>query len=123
MNFFQFTLYEINVTTQNQQNEMTLEEICNKLQRPINDIIERECNKKVCGLEERLKALNQKQKIEALDNARIETGDELEAMVRQYFKIYDVVEEWQDSKNFMWGGGLMEVLTPCLLYTSDAADE
>jgi hypothetical protein len=112
MNFFQFTLYEINVTTQNQQNEMTLEEICNKLQRPINDIIERECNKKVCGLEERLKALNQKQKIEALDNARIETGDELEAMVRQYFKIYDVVEEWQDSKNFMWGGGLMEVLTP-----------
>lgn len=91
---------------------MTLEKICNKLQRPINDIIERECRIKVRGFEERLKALNQKQKIEALDNARIKTGDELEAMVRQNFKIYDVVEEWQDLKNFMWGGGLMEVLTP-----------
>jgi len=90
---------------------MTLEEACNKLQKPINDIIQRECKIKVRGLEERLKALNQKQKIEAFDNARIKTGDELEAMVRQNFKIYEVVEEWQDLKNFMWGGGLMEVLT------------
>lgn len=90
---------------------MTLEEACNKLQKPINDIIQRECKIKVRGLEERLKALNQKQKKEALDNARLELGNELEYMVRQYFKIYVVVEEWKDSKNFMWGGGLMEVLT------------
>jgi len=90
---------------------MTLKEACNKLQRPINDIIQRECEIKVRGLEERLKALNQKQIIAALDNARIELGDELESMVRQCFRIYVVVDQWKDSKNFMWGGGLMEVLT------------
>ena len=91
---------------------MTLEEVCNKIQRPINSIIQSECRTKIRSIEVGLRILIENQKIELLDNARLEVATELGAMVKQCYRIYDVVDEWQDSWNFMWGGGLMEVLTP-----------
>lgn len=90
---------------------MTLKEVCNKIQKTMNEIIQHECKVKARALEEGLKVLNEKQKIEAIENIRIETSFELGAMVKQHYKIYDAIVRWENNKDFMWESSLIEVLT------------
>ena len=89
----------------------SLEEICNKIQRPINDLISYQSSLNWLCLETSLKIYDEEQKIATIKNARLETASALVKLIQENDRVYKALEKWYESGIFMWESGLMEVLS------------
>ena len=89
----------------------SLEEICNKIQRPINDLISYHSSLNWLCLETSLKIYDEEQKIATIKNARLETVSALVKLIQENDRVYKALEKWYESGIFMWESGLMEVLS------------